>query len=56
MIGYGRLFISNPDLVQRLKEGLPLNKYDRDTFYAMTDKGYIDYPTYAEATKVAASQ
>lgn len=56
LIGYGRLFISNPDLVQRLKEGLPLNKYDRDTFYAMTDKGYIDYPTYAEATKVAASQ
>lgn len=56
LIGYGRLFISNPDLVHRLYEGLPLNKYDRDTFYAMTDKGYTDYPSYADASKITAAE
>ncbi|KAK5782049.1 NADPH dehydrogenase PWA37_002391 [Arxiozyma heterogenica] len=52
LIGYGRFWISNPDIVERLEKGLPLNKYDRDTFYAMTDKGYLDYPTYDEAVKL----
>ncbi|SCV00521.1 LANO_0F07272g1_1 [Lachancea nothofagi CBS 11611] len=56
LIGYGRLFISNPDLVTRIEQGLPLNRYDRDTFYAFTDKGYTDYPTYAEASKQVASK
>ena len=51
IIGYGRYFISNPDLVDRLEKGLPLNKYDRSYFYTMTAEGYIDYPTYAEAIK-----
>ncbi|CAI4867531.1 CBM_collapsed_G0057530.mRNA.1.CDS.1 [Saccharomyces cerevisiae] len=49
LIGYGRFFISNPDLVYRLEEGLPLNKYDRSTFYTMSAEGYTDYPTYEEA-------
>ena len=52
LIGYGRYFIANPDLVDRVEKGLPLNKYDRNTFYAMTDKGYTDYPTYEEAVKL----
>lgn len=52
LIGYGRFFISNPDLVDRVEKGLPLNKYNRDLFYAMTDKGYTDYPTYDEAIKL----
>lgn len=52
MVGYGRYFISNPDLVDRLEKGLPLNKYDRPTFYAMSAEGYIDYPTYDEAIKL----
>ena len=52
LIAYGRYFIANPDLVDRLEKGLPLNKYDRSTFYASTDKGYIDYPTYEEAVKL----
>ena len=52
LIGYGRFFISNPDLVDRLEKGLPLNKYDRDTFYKMSAEGYIDYPTYEEALKL----
>ncbi|KAK5780733.1 hypothetical protein RI543_001855 [Arxiozyma heterogenica] len=52
LVAYGRFWIANPDLVERLEKGLPLNKYNRDTFYAMTDKGYIDYPTYEEAVKL----
>lgn len=43
-VAYGRYFISTPDLVRRLALGAPLNKYDRDTFYAQDVKGYIDYP------------
>lgn len=46
MIGFGRLFISNPDLVERLRNGWPLNKYDRNTFYTNSAEGYIDYPFY----------
>ncbi|CAL9738094.1 NADPH dehydrogenase 3 [Monosporozyma servazzii] len=51
LIAYGRYFIANPDLVHRLVEGLPLNKYDRSTFYSCEAKGYTDYPTYDEAVK-----
>ncbi|OTB14163.1 hypothetical protein K445DRAFT_368012 [Daldinia sp. EC12] len=41
----GRLFISNPDLPFRMKHGVPLQQYDRDTFYIpYSDKGYLDYP------------
>lgn len=48
IIGFGRHFISNPDLVRRLKEDLPLNNYDWSTFYSHVDEGYIDYPFYDE--------
>lgn len=42
---YGRYFISTPDLVFRLKEGIPLEKYNRDTFYLpKSETGYIDQP------------
>jgi N-ethylmaleimide reductase len=44
-IAYGRHFISNPDLAERLRRGAELNKYDRSTFYGGGDKGYTDYPT-----------
>ncbi|KAL4782313.1 hypothetical protein BJX76DRAFT_359022 [Aspergillus varians] len=49
-IAFGRLFISNPDLPRRLKEGLPLAPYDRDTFYGASppEKGYTDYAFYKE--------
>jgi NADPH2 dehydrogenase len=44
-IAFGRWFISTPDLPFRLKEGIPINKYDRSTFYTrMSAKGYVDYP------------
>ena len=48
LVAFGRHFIANPDLPRRLKEGLPLNRYDRDTFYYGGADGYLDYPVYAE--------
>jgi len=48
LIAYGRFFISNPDLVERLEKKLPVNKYDRDTFYSHDFNGYVDYPYYHE--------
>jgi len=42
------LFISNPDLVERLRNRLPLTPYDRSRFYGPFDDnaiGYIDYST-----------
>ncbi|WWD19687.1 hypothetical protein CI109_104150 [Kwoniella shandongensis] len=46
LITFGRYFISNPDLPNRVQNGWPLKKYNRDTFYTPTAEGYIDYPTY----------
>ncbi|GDX36205.1 alkene reductase [Alphaproteobacteria bacterium] len=43
-IAFGRYFISNPDLVRRIKENSELTKYDRATFYGGNHKGYTDYP------------
>lgn len=44
-VAYGRLFISNPDLVHRFKVNAPLNKYIRKTFYTHDPVvGYTDYP------------
>ncbi|KAL4971543.1 FMN-linked oxidoreductase [Aspergillus desertorum] len=41
---FGRHFIANPDLVHRLKEGVELTKYDRETFYTINSAvGYVDY-------------
>jgi N-ethylmaleimide reductase len=44
MVAFGKLFISNPDLVERFEKGAPLAKWDKDTFYHGGKKGYIDYP------------
>lgn len=45
----GRWFISNPDLVERLRQGAELAEPDQSTFYAPGPKGYVDYPTLAHA-------
>lgn len=47
LVAFGRYFISNPDLVKRIKDHLPLNAYDRDTFYGGDARGYTDYPFYS---------
>jgi len=44
-IGFGRPFIANPDLMQRLRDGVTLNAPDFGTFYTPGEKGYNDYPT-----------
>ncbi|HEX2634298.1 MAG TPA: alkene reductase [Bradyrhizobium sp.] len=49
LIAFGKLFIANPDLVERLKRGAPLNAPDKATFYGGDAKGYTDYPTLSEA-------
>ncbi len=49
LIAFGKLFISNPDLVERLKRGAPLNDFDKATFYGGGAKGYTDYPTLEAA-------
>lgn len=43
LAAFGRHFVSTPDLVFRVREGIPLNQYDRSTFYLYEDpKGYLD--------------
>ncbi|RTL55424.1 MAG: alkene reductase [Bradyrhizobiaceae bacterium] len=44
LIAFGKLFISNPDLVERLRSGAELNPWDQATFYGGGAKGYTDYP------------
>ena len=53
LIAFGKLFIANPDLVERFKAGAELNKPDQATFYGGGAKGYTDYPTLAETKQAA---
>ncbi len=43
-VAFGKVFIANPDLVERLKTGAPLNEPHSETFYASGPAGYTDYP------------
>jgi N-ethylmaleimide reductase len=53
LIAFGKPFISNPDLVERLKSGAPLNTPDKTTFYGGGAKGYTDYPALDGALDAA---
>ncbi|MBH5321146.1 alkene reductase [Erythrobacter sp. JGD-13] len=44
-ITFGRLFLANPDLPERIAQGGPYNDPDEDTFYGGGAEGYTDYPT-----------
>ncbi|WP_371871906.1 alkene reductase [Pontibacterium sinense] len=46
IFGFGRPFIANPDLPERIRNDWPLNAVDPATMYGGTDKGYTDYPAY----------
>lgn len=46
LIAFGRPFIANPDLPERIANNWPLNPVDPSTMYGGTEKGYITYPTY----------
>lgn len=51
LIAFGRPFINNPDLVERMKNNLPLaDNLNMDLFYSADEKGYTDYPEYQEQT------
>ncbi|EVT72565.1 12-oxophytodienoate reductase [Stenotrophomonas maltophilia 5BA-I-2] len=49
LVAFGRPFISNPDLVERLKRGAALAALNPATLYGGGAEGYTDYPTLAEA-------
>jgi len=49
LISFGRAFIANPDLVERLRQGLPLALDDEATWYQGGDAGYLTYPTHQHA-------
>ncbi len=46
LISFGRGFIANPDLVERLRLGLPMAPADEATYYQGGDAGYLTYPAY----------
>jgi N-ethylmaleimide reductase len=47
LIGFGRPFINNPDLVLRLENNQPLSQnLNTDLFYTADEKGYTDYPNF----------
>ncbi|HEY5818843.1 MAG TPA: alkene reductase [Mesorhizobium sp.] len=47
LVAFGKLFISNPDLVERFRSNSALNEPDKATFYGGGAKGYTDYPRAA---------
>ncbi|PSL03690.1 N-ethylmaleimide reductase [Haloactinopolyspora alba] len=48
VVTVGSQALANPDLVERLRHGAPLNTPDRSTFYGGDERGYLDYPTLAD--------
>lgn len=50
LIAFGRPFLANPDLVERLRARAPLNAPDFGSFYTPGAQGYTTYPTLAGAT------
>jgi len=50
LIAFGRPFIANPDLVERLRAGAPLAAFNAATLYGGGAEGYIDYPRLVEAS------
>jgi N-ethylmaleimide reductase len=53
LIAFGKPFLANPDLVERLKKGAPLNPPDKATFYGGGAKGYTDYPVLGATADAA---
>ena len=49
LVAFGKLFISNPDLVERIRRNAPLNEWNQKTFYGGAEEGYTDYPALETA-------
>jgi NADPH2 dehydrogenase len=52
LVGFGRHFIANPDLVKRIEQGWELNEFDRTTSYGNSNEGYNTYQTYGDKSEV----
>ncbi|WP_337268915.1 alkene reductase [Oryzifoliimicrobium ureilyticus] len=50
LVAFGKPFISNPDLVERLKSDAPLNQLNQEKLYGGGPEGYTDYPTLSKAS------
>jgi len=50
LIAFGKTFLANPDLVNRMRIETELNQPDFGTFYTPGEKGYTDYPVLEEST------
>lgn len=48
LIGFGRPFVANPDLPNRIKQGYPLALHNPDTLFGGNETGLTDYPEYIE--------
>lgn len=53
LVAFGRAWLANPDLIERLKAGVALNAPDAATFYTPGAKGYTDYPRANEAASTS---
>jgi N-ethylmaleimide reductase len=51
-VAFGRMFVANPDLPERIRAGAVLNRFDRATAYAGGTQGYTDYPSLAAAGQI----
>jgi len=54
-VAFGRAWLANPDLIERLNAGIPLNEPDATTFYTPGAKGYTDYPRADAALPASAT-
>ena len=50
-VAFGKAFIANPDLPERLRAGAPLNPPRPETFYGHGPEGYVDYPALGETAE-----
>jgi N-ethylmaleimide reductase len=48
-VAFGRMFLANPDLTERIRKHAKLNNADRATFYGGAAHGYTDYPTLSQS-------
>lgn len=53
LVAFGRAFISNPDYVERVRQGIPLQDADPSKFFTPGAEGFTDYPiiTHSITTK-----
>ncbi|MFS4446521.1 alkene reductase [Maribacter sp. 2307UL18-2] len=52
LVAFGKLYISNPDLVERFEQNVPTSDWNTDTFYTPGKEGYIDYEAKARKSEL----